>query len=155
MRHIAKFMFQFLFSFSKYAEESFDLLLFFPLDKSINISYSRDTQGFLCKCVKCLHNKDVGNWNKENKTIFHPRVACAAAQAAVRGAFQMTYSDNIQLQMIAAYTSDDLTAAFTPQSPQKKFSGEKSANEKTNKTSHTSLSQLENCVCFVYFTQNL
>lgn len=42
----------------------------------------------------------------------------------------MTYSDNIQLQMIAAYTSDDLTAAFTPQSPPKKFSGEKSANEK-------------------------
>lgn len=42
----------------------------------------------------------------------------------------MTYFDNIQLQMIAAYTSDDLTAAFTPQSPGKKFRGEKSANEK-------------------------
>ncbi len=48
----------------------------------------------------------------------------------------MTYFDNIQLQMIAAYTSDDLTAAFTPQSPGKKFRGEKSANEKQIKEPH-------------------
>lgn len=45
-----------------------------------------DTRGILCKCVKCLHNKDVGSWNKENKTIFHHRVESTAAHAAVRGA---------------------------------------------------------------------